>query len=87
MNQEAIQALRKLIEDFEYQLQCQSEVDEEVTSEEEEEEALKKKKKNLLRSWLLTQLFKFKIEEYVEVSLQREPSCTCVMTGFSQWLP
>ena len=38
LNQEAIKALRELIKDFENQLQCQSEVDEDVTSDEVEEE-------------------------------------------------
>ena len=36
LNQEAIKALRKLIEDFEDQLHCQSEVSEIDTSDDEE---------------------------------------------------
>ena len=38
LNKEAIKALRKLVEDFEDQLQCQSEVGEDVTCEEGQEE-------------------------------------------------
>ena len=65
LNQEAIKALRKLIEDFEYQLQCQSEVDEEVTSEEEEEEPP--------QELAINAAVQVQDEEYDEVSLQSKP--------------
>ena len=63
LNQEAIKALRKLIEDFEDQLQCQSEVDEEVTSEEEEPP----------QHLAINAAVCVPDEEYDEVSLPREP--------------
>ena len=66
LNQEAIKALRKLIEDFENQLQCQSEVGEDVTSDEEEEED--PPQELAINSTVLVQ-----DEENDEVSLSKEP--------------
>ena len=79
LNKEAIKALRKLIEDFEDQLQCQSEVGEDVTSEEGQEE--EPPQELAINSTVLVQ-----DEENDEVSLSKEPQLYVCDDGFSQRL-
>ena len=79
LNKEAIKALRKLIEDFEDQLQCQSEVCEDVTSEEGQEEDPPQELAIIL-------LFYSKMKKMMRFPRQRNRNFICAMIGFSQRL-
>ena len=79
LNKDAIKALRKLIEDFEDQLQCQNEGSDDSTSEEEQEEEPP-------QEMAVNSLALFPNDEEGDEFLHlRSHSSICVMIGFSQW--